>query len=82
MTALARFAKSVGMTGEAWQRHANPCNVYTRFAAIPTGILALRDYSTQILKSLPPTCYDNVSRRSCLGGKKCALTGTKPPITR
>jgi hypothetical protein len=41
VTALARFAKSVGTTDEAWQRHANPWSVYTRFAAIPAGILAI-----------------------------------------
>lgn len=41
MNTLARFAKSVGMTDEAWQRHANPWSVYTRFAAIPAGTLAI-----------------------------------------
>jgi hypothetical protein len=41
VTALARFAKSVGMTDEAWQRHANPWSVYTRFVAIPAGLLAI-----------------------------------------
>ena len=30
MTALAWFAKSVGMTDEARQRHANPCIGLTR----------------------------------------------------
>ena len=29
------------MTDEAWQRYANPGSVYTRFAAIPAGILAI-----------------------------------------
>ena len=41
VTVLARFAKCVGMTNEAWQRHANPWSVYTRFAAIPAGLLAI-----------------------------------------
>ncbi|MDB5533692.1 MAG: hypothetical protein JWO28_2007 [Hyphomicrobiales bacterium] len=41
MTALARFARSFGMTDEAWQHHANPWSVYTRLAAIPAGILAI-----------------------------------------
>jgi len=40
MTALAWFAKSVGMTDEVSQRHANAWSVYTRFVAIPAGILA------------------------------------------
>jgi hypothetical protein len=40
MTALARSAKNVGMTDEAWQRH-NPWSVNTRFAAITAGILAI-----------------------------------------
>ena len=29
------------MTDEAWQRHANPWSVWTRFAAIPLMILAI-----------------------------------------
>ena len=29
------------MTDEAWQRHANPWSVYTRFAAILAGVLAI-----------------------------------------
>ena len=41
MTALARMAKAFGMTDEAWQRHANPWSVYTRFAAIPAMIVAI-----------------------------------------
>lgn len=35
------IAKSSGMTDAAWRRHANPWSVYTRFAAIPLGILAI-----------------------------------------
>jgi hypothetical protein len=41
VTTLPRFAKIFGMTDEAWQRHANPWSVHTRFAAIPAGILAI-----------------------------------------
>ena len=41
MSTLARFVKSAGMTDEAWLRHANSWSVYTRFAAIPAGILAI-----------------------------------------
>lgn len=29
------------MTDERWQRHANPWSVWTRFAAIPAGMLAI-----------------------------------------
>jgi hypothetical protein len=41
MNVLAQMAKAFGMTDEAWQRHANPWSVYTRFAAIPAMILAI-----------------------------------------
>jgi len=41
MKILAQIAKTFGMTDEAWQRHANPWSVYTRFAAIPLMILAV-----------------------------------------
>ena len=41
MNVLAQIAKAFGMTDEAWQRHANPWSVYTRFAAIPAMILAI-----------------------------------------
>jgi hypothetical protein len=40
MKILAQIAKTFGMTDEAWQRHANPWSVYTRFAAILLMILA------------------------------------------
>jgi hypothetical protein len=33
--------RGVGITDEAWRRHANPWSVYTHFAAIPAGILAI-----------------------------------------
>lgn len=35
------LAKTFRMTDEHWQRHANPWSVWTRFAAIPAGIVAL-----------------------------------------
>jgi hypothetical protein len=41
MKVLAQIANAVGMTEEAWRRHANPWSVYTRFAAIPAMILAI-----------------------------------------
>jgi hypothetical protein len=41
MAALIRVADMFRMTDEAWQRHANPWSVYTRFAAIPAMILAI-----------------------------------------
>ncbi len=41
MNALSGIAKTFRMTDEAWQRHANPWSVYTRFAAIPAMILAI-----------------------------------------
>jgi hypothetical protein len=41
MQALAQIARSLGMTDEAWRRHANPWSVYTRFAAIPAMIVAI-----------------------------------------
>ncbi len=41
MSALSGIAKTFRMTDEAWQRHANPWSVYTRFAGIPAMILAI-----------------------------------------
>lgn len=41
MSMLKRYAKAVGMSEEAWKRHANPWSVWTRFAAIPLMILAI-----------------------------------------
>jgi len=41
MKTLAQITRVLGMTDEAWQRHANPWSVYTRFAAIPAMILAI-----------------------------------------
>ncbi|MEU7859260.1 DUF6653 family protein [Nonomuraea sp. NPDC049141] len=38
---LKRYARAVGMTDEAWKRHANPWSVWTRFAAIPLMMLAI-----------------------------------------
>lgn len=41
MDVADRVAKTFGMTDEAWQRHANPWSVWTRFAAIPLALLAI-----------------------------------------
>lgn len=41
MSVLKRYARAVGMTDEAWKRHANPWSVWTRFAAIPLMMLAI-----------------------------------------
>ena len=41
MDVADRVAKTFGMTDEAWQRHANPWSVWTRFAAIPLMLLAI-----------------------------------------
>ncbi|KMO70277.1 DUF6653 family protein [Mycolicibacterium chlorophenolicum] len=41
MGALDRYARLVGMSDEAWRRHANPWSVWTRFAAIPLIIVAI-----------------------------------------
>ncbi|ANZ40612.1 hypothetical protein BBK82_36025 [Lentzea guizhouensis] len=41
MDVADRIAKTFGMTDEAWQRHANPWSVWTRFAAIPLMLLAI-----------------------------------------
>lgn len=35
------IAKAFEMKDEMWSRHANPWSVWTRFAAIPAGILAI-----------------------------------------
>jgi hypothetical protein len=41
MGALSKVADAFRMTDEAWQRHANPWSVWTRFAAIPLMLLAI-----------------------------------------
>jgi hypothetical protein len=41
MAGLTHVADLFRMTDEAWQRHANPWSVWTRFAAIPAFILAV-----------------------------------------
>jgi hypothetical protein len=41
MSLLDKYARMAGMSDEAWKRHANPWSVWTRFAAIPLGILAI-----------------------------------------
>ena len=41
MGKLAELTQRFGMTDEVWRRHANPWSVWTRFAAIPAGILAI-----------------------------------------
>ncbi|MER6950517.1 DUF6653 family protein [Nonomuraea sp. NPDC000554] len=41
MSVLEKYARRVGMTDEAWKRHANPWSVWTRFAAIPLMMLAI-----------------------------------------
>jgi len=41
MNVLKKYAQAVGMTDEAWKRHANPWSVWTRFAAIPLMMLAI-----------------------------------------
>ncbi|WP_433509062.1 DUF6653 family protein [Nonomuraea sp. CA-143628] len=41
MSVLNRYARAMGMTDEAWKRHANPLSVWTRFAAIPLMMLAI-----------------------------------------
>ena len=41
MGAVSRIAGVLVMTDDAWKRHANPWSVWTRFAAIPTIILAI-----------------------------------------
>ncbi|MEV0618938.1 DUF6653 family protein [Nonomuraea sp. NPDC050404] len=41
MGATSRVASLFRMTDEAWERHANPWSVWTRFAAIPLMILAI-----------------------------------------
>ncbi|MDT5210776.1 MAG: hypothetical protein QOF67_3191 [Mycobacterium sp.] len=44
MGVLSRVADTFRMTDDAWQRHANPWSVWTRFAAIPLMILASTRY--------------------------------------
>jgi len=41
MGIMSKIAGVFGMTDDAWQRHANPWSVWTRFAAIPLMILAI-----------------------------------------
>jgi hypothetical protein len=41
MGLLDTYARMAGMSDEAWKRHANPWSIWTRFAAIPLGILAI-----------------------------------------
>ena len=41
MGVMSRVADTFRMTDDAWQRHANPWSVWTRFAAIPLMILAI-----------------------------------------
>ena len=41
MDVADRVARTFRMTDEAWQRHANPWSVWTRFAAIPLMLLAI-----------------------------------------
>jgi hypothetical protein len=41
MGVTSKLARSFRMTDEAWQRHANPWSVWTRFAAIPLMIVAI-----------------------------------------
>ncbi|GAA5067654.1 DUF6653 family protein [Nocardia callitridis] len=41
MSVLRKYARMVGMDERAWQRHANPWSVWTRFAAVPAAILAI-----------------------------------------
>ncbi|MGX9788482.1 DUF6653 family protein [Mycobacterium sp. MMS18-G62] len=38
---MSKVASAFGMSDEAWQRHANPWSVWTRFAAIPLAIVAI-----------------------------------------
>jgi hypothetical protein len=33
--------KLFGLEGDAWMRHANPVSVWTRFAVLPLGALAV-----------------------------------------
>jgi hypothetical protein len=41
MDAFAGIARAFRMSDDAWQRHANPWSVWTRFAAIPLMIVAI-----------------------------------------
>jgi hypothetical protein len=41
MGVMSKVADTFRMTDDAWQRHANPWSVWTRFAAIPLMILAI-----------------------------------------
>jgi hypothetical protein len=41
MGVMSRVADTFRMTDDAWQRHANPWSVWTRFTAIPLMILAI-----------------------------------------
>lgn len=41
MNILQRYARTVGMSEDAWRRHANPWSVWTRFATIPLLMLAI-----------------------------------------
>jgi len=40
-TALARIARSMGMSQAVWRRHANPWSVWTRFTCLPLLVLAI-----------------------------------------
>ena len=41
MGVMSKVAGAFRMSDDAWQRHANPWSVWTRFAAIPLMILAI-----------------------------------------
>lgn len=41
MTIEKKIAKTFGLEGDSWQKHANPWSIWTRFATMPLLILAV-----------------------------------------
>ncbi len=62
----ARMAKAFGLTGDAWQRHANPWSVYTRIPIPPLLAAAIWTRSRLGWRSLVPV------------GLVCAWTAVNP----
>ena len=41
VTSEQRVAKLFGLSGDSWERHANPISVWTRFAVLPMLALSI-----------------------------------------
>jgi hypothetical protein len=76
MNALAWLARRFGMTDEAWRRHANPWSVWTRFAAIPAMILAIRSNRYRDRDFL--TMQDGISAHTARLRRACAAASPSP----